>query len=282
MLVGFLFGIPKILQGRQPTDEQGRSSQHRPNTNLEEISDWLTKIIVGLGLVQLKTIPGRVQETSEYIAGKIATSPLQIGAATTLTGSILVYFPVVGFLGGYLVTRMYLSNAIREADERLNEPSDAMKEIVKNVQESISKIEATLPVAQQDRIEKGLVAPRSVKGTDNDDPQKGKWGGLEERNGRRLSARGKKIPFLGSLYSIVLTVESTDSDKPLVGNVKFHLHPTFINSTPIIFVKDGKAELTLTAWGAFTVGAEADDGATTLELDLSDPKWGFSEEFRSL
>src|SRR5882762_1055624 len=49
--VGFLFGIPKILQtansiGGSTTTATAYNQQ--VNTNLVEISDWLTKIIVGL------------------------------------------------------------------------------------------------------------------------------------------------------------------------------------------------------------------------------------------
>lgn len=280
-LMGFLFGIPKILQG-VPTP--GTTSQYMPNTSLEEISDWLTKIIVGLGLVELKSIPSRVQQASEYIATKIASSPEQVGAATSLASSILIYFPIVGFIGSYLITRMYLANEIRNADAKLNEPSDAMKEVVKNVQESISTIQGKMTELQPTSNEKGLfpTAPSSMKGSDNDDPQKGRWGGLEERNSRKLSAEVSPVQGSEGLYTVLLTVQSTNPvSKPLEGAVKFFLHPTFINPTPIIFAKDNKAQVTLTAWGAFTVGAQADDGDTQLELDLADPKWGFPTKFTS-
>ena len=57
-LAGFLFGVP--VREREPgTDDTGsanRSIGYRPNTNLEQISDWLTKIIVGIGLVQFPKI----------------------------------------------------------------------------------------------------------------------------------------------------------------------------------------------------------------------------------
>jgi hypothetical protein len=61
-LLGFLFGVPRTLQGERPPDvleepgEGGRPAEYRVNTNLEQISDWLTKILVGVGLVQLGSI----------------------------------------------------------------------------------------------------------------------------------------------------------------------------------------------------------------------------------
>ena len=49
-VVGFLFGIPLTSKQRAAA---ANDSQYEPNTNLEQVSDWLTKIIVGVGLVQL-------------------------------------------------------------------------------------------------------------------------------------------------------------------------------------------------------------------------------------
>ena len=52
-LTGFLFGVPK---GPSDRDEQQRSGFfYRPNTNLEQVSDWLTKIMV----VSVSSRPGR-------------------------------------------------------------------------------------------------------------------------------------------------------------------------------------------------------------------------------
>jgi membrane protease YdiL (CAAX protease family) len=43
---GFIFGIPKNLQKNKIPDNAPNS--YRGNTNLEEISDWITKIVVGI------------------------------------------------------------------------------------------------------------------------------------------------------------------------------------------------------------------------------------------
>ena len=109
----------------------------------------------------------------------------------------------------------------------------------------------------------------SVKaGSDSEDPQKGKWGGSSSNNGRLLTARVEKIPDESIFRRVVLRVESTDATKPLSGSVTFHLHPTFPNSIIDEPVINGIAEISVVAYGAFTVGAEADGGATQLEFDL--------------
>lgn len=66
----------------------------------------------------------------------------------------------------------------------------------------------------------------------------------------------------------------------LAGNVEFHLHPTFARPMQIVPVQDGRATLKLQTWGAFTVGAVADNGRTSLELDLAQNP-SFPEVFRS-
>jgi hypothetical protein len=68
-LLGLLFGIPRTLaRANLPPPATGASGggagassaaapSSRVNTNLEDISDWLTKTIVGVGLTQLFYVP---------------------------------------------------------------------------------------------------------------------------------------------------------------------------------------------------------------------------------
>lgn len=108
--------------------------------------------------------------------------------------------------------------------------------------------------------------------TDYDsDPQKGQWGGHAARNGRELSATIRPHEEDGEdWYQIALLVRSTDSTAPLTGTVRFHLHPTFATPVEVDVDEHGEAHLELLAWGSFTVGAEADEGRTKLELDLAE------------
>ncbi len=80
------------------------------NTNLEEISDWLTKIIVGVSLVELNKAQMKLQQIAGFIAESFG-GPGQVSFAYGL----MVYFSVAGFLGSYLLTRLYLQKAFRDA-----------------------------------------------------------------------------------------------------------------------------------------------------------------------
>src|SRR6266850_7688731 len=81
ILIGFLFGIPRTLQREGPKDTANGNAPgeaYGVNTNLEQISDWLTKIIVGVGLVQLGRVPEYARRLGDYFStclGNAACSP---------------------------------------------------------------------------------------------------------------------------------------------------------------------------------------------------------------
>ena len=124
--VGFLFCIPKVVQsksakstsdgydvGAAPAPDQGYQSQ--VNNNLIEISDWLTKIIVGLGLINLKELPHFVLQVARIVADSLATGSAAKGQVA-LAVAIIVTFLTMGMLFGYLFTRLYLAPAFIRAD----------------------------------------------------------------------------------------------------------------------------------------------------------------------
>jgi hypothetical protein len=54
IIVGFLFGVPRVAAD---TDIHGSVAERLVlNTNLARVSDWLTTIIIGLGLVQFRKV----------------------------------------------------------------------------------------------------------------------------------------------------------------------------------------------------------------------------------
>jgi hypothetical protein len=112
-LLGFLFGIPKTQRERsQSAKETNDGYRQIVNTNLEEISDWVTKIIVGLGIYQLAKVPGWVSGVGTLFALSVGSDEKNHG----VFGGAIVFFVVCGFLLGYLVTRLYLQGALGRAD----------------------------------------------------------------------------------------------------------------------------------------------------------------------
>jgi hypothetical protein len=125
-LGGFLFGVPKMGPEGTTTSAAataapttaGQGYSQRPNTNLEQISDWLTKIIVGLGLVELKQIPAHLGNAARFVAESLAvTAPT--AAAISFAGSLILYFSILGFLAGYLLTLLFLAGAFSRAGRQV-------------------------------------------------------------------------------------------------------------------------------------------------------------------
>jgi len=88
----------------QPANARGPSTA--VNTNLEQISDWLTKIIVGVSLVNSEKIGLTMLNASREMANSFGGATMH-----SLALAMLAYFSVIGLLGGYLLTRLYLQRA---------------------------------------------------------------------------------------------------------------------------------------------------------------------------
>lgn len=122
-LLGFLFGIPRLLatsvaapppaDGQETASAGGQLSPYAPNTNLEQISDWLTKILVGVGLVELGKLASGTNHLVDFLAPSLGGDPS--GASFAL--ALLVLYGISGFLIVYLVTRVYLGRAFAQADQ---------------------------------------------------------------------------------------------------------------------------------------------------------------------
>jgi hypothetical protein len=105
-LLGFLFGIPRALSGDA---EKGSGEQHSrltTNTNLEQVSDWLTKIIVGATLVQLGPLTRRFGELATSVSGIFGNPTAQ---NKTMAGAIILYAAALGFFAAYISARSIIT-----------------------------------------------------------------------------------------------------------------------------------------------------------------------------
>lgn len=93
LLLGFIFGVAK-------PEEAGKKNI---STNLEQISDWLTKVIVGAGLAQLASLPASLTNFAAYANPRLGN--FKNGEIFAI--GILIYYLTCGFLSGYLLTKLY-------------------------------------------------------------------------------------------------------------------------------------------------------------------------------
>lgn len=311
--MGTLFGMPKRNNEKE--------SDYSLNNSLVEISDWLTKIIVGLGLVNLKEIPGYLVSLGEYVR----TSSKYDGQLLNIYSiGIVIYFGFLGLYIGYNYMRLVLSNKYKYADdnlirkelemahEKINEAKEEMhqkenkiiqiqsqvqekeqltKKLIDKVNEpsmSNTNVQTVIKkLMDTDEVKKGnpkvesyvnkMISDANIKLRrglliNHDDPQKGQWNSNAINNERELKAT--VIEETKGLYKITLEVVSTNpKSNPLKNGdlILFALHNTFGDQPfKLVKVENQSAELNFYAYGSFTVGAFADNGATELELDLAE------------
>jgi len=124
-LLGLLFGIPRTLSrptSPPPAPRQGAAPGQaspdatptsRVNTNLEDISDWLTKTLVGVGLTQLYFVPHYLWQAAE----KINNAGFKWdGSGQLLAIALFLYFAPGGFWLGYIGTRTILTKLFDSID----------------------------------------------------------------------------------------------------------------------------------------------------------------------
>jgi hypothetical protein len=116
-LLGFIFAIPRSNRTESMTagGPLGLRPASRTNTNLEEISDWITKIVIAIGLAQLAEIPSTFRRLAAWVVDAFGKESV---VTESLAGAIIVYFFILGFLIVYLWTRLYLSGMFDRADVR--------------------------------------------------------------------------------------------------------------------------------------------------------------------
>jgi len=118
-LLGIVFGIPRSAS-QAPYTGQPDMPDLQANTNMEQISDWLTKLLVGAGLVQLKELPHSIDSAARYVAPALASKGETGGPAlTSIAAAILIYFSVEGFISGYIFTRVYFVIILHLTNEHL-------------------------------------------------------------------------------------------------------------------------------------------------------------------
>lgn len=273
-VLGFLFGIPQAYQSKTAgselsTGDEGSNGspttrnlrRFQSNTNLEQVSDWLTKILIGAGLVQIQNLKSGLM----HLAQVLATNLSEDGKSVAFSLFLIVYFLSLGFVSIYTITRLFLTSAFSRAEAADFEEFKSKYETKTRTDTEMNEgiLDAMVEMLQK-------YTPPQTEGV-SEDPNKGKYGGQPEANGRRLRARivTKTSGTKPIMYLILFEVVSTDRRKPLSSPVTFILHPTYQPEEVDVRPKKGVASLWRMAWGAFTVAAITDGGKTRLELDLT-------------
>jgi hypothetical protein len=306
MVIGFLFGIPRPGLGQTNLPGQddiaalednvsGSGRQYpyvyRPSTNLEQVSDWLTKIMVGVGLVEARQV-GSVLAVfgTSMEAAFIESGP----AVNVITQALVVVCVITGFLASFLWTRIYYGPLQTRVDQGLILRTIAT---VQNRLDTVSsKNEQALNLASiiaigdlpasEEQIKQALANwPDQVREAYNtflkapsiwiSDPVKDLFydAPVEKDN---LMLEGSISEELDDFLVIHLSVKSTSV--PLKGEpITFLLHPTLTKPVRHVIPNEGIAEIRFASEGWFTAGAIVNNGQTVLSMDLRNlrnaPDW---------
>jgi hypothetical protein len=306
-LLGFLFGMPRAGSPVETGDDlAGSTVTYRPSNNLELVSDWLTKLLIGVGLVEIKQLSGVLKAIGGAVENSFNGAPDRTNA---ITQAVVVTFVVFGFLCSFLWTRIYygrlqaladseivraLRRALGETQNELVIEKAEKKEAVAEKNEAFTAakqmITGEIPVpatpkpsaatrVQDSAPAKELKWPPDIQEkldkfesapVDWDDETA--WELFKERqppleqNGRRFEAE-IALDLRGALI-IILRVRRLSGDR-LIDPVAFLLHPTFTQRVVYSEPIGNIAETRISPAGAFTAIAIADGGKTILAYDLS-------------
>jgi hypothetical protein len=282
-LVGFIFGIPRSVRFRFDKTKDKFSNLDNSenfladNTNLEEISDWITKIIIGLTLIEGRKIIRMIENGADSIAKSYPKCGVVICDINLFVFSycLIVFFVGYGLFGGYFWARTLFGSILiksrKEQETLQREITMLSNRNLSNADEnderiSVKDADNSLATLKRKIAELFL----STTGTDPQDTQKGRWGGLPSANNRTLTA--KVQPSLLGLYDVIIEVVSTDSSKPLTSTVVVLLDSTFVENEIYLKPINNVAKVSVVAYEAFTIAAICDNLETRLELDLQQQK----------
>jgi len=82
------------------------SGNTQANTSLDQISDWLTKIIIGVSLVQIGRVPPAVGKLADILQKPLGNLP----ASGTFGAALAIFCALLGFFNLYLWSRALLAD----------------------------------------------------------------------------------------------------------------------------------------------------------------------------
>jgi hypothetical protein len=153
--LGFLFGNPRASdQSPSGTVQTSQGTQFKVNTNLEQISDWLTKIIVGIGLVQIGRAPGALTRLADALAPGFGDTD----ASPVFALAVVVYFSITGFLTSYLWAQLRYRGQLHRAEKLLSLEYEQLE--IERVQPSLIYDASRLISLEYEEVEPGDIEPR--------------------------------------------------------------------------------------------------------------------------
>ena len=113
-LLGFIFGFPSYKK------EEDTGSPLERNTSFKQISEWLTKIIVGVSLVELTELVSFFKNLVHKLALYLEIYPY----GNVIIAAIIILFLSLGFITGYIITVTDIINIVATSEQKLKDIHD--------------------------------------------------------------------------------------------------------------------------------------------------------------
>lgn len=144
---GFLFSVPRtILPNGSHNGNNANGEAHDgehpvnywPNTNLAEVSDWLTKVIIGASLTQLLFLPKALADLGNYFKPALGGDP----AGHAFAVVVVVTYWFSGFFVAYFWTVLRYRRVLMRQERDLRISEELVTQIVASQTGTESKREA--------------------------------------------------------------------------------------------------------------------------------------------
>ncbi|GIE98874.1 PASTA domain-containing protein [Paractinoplanes rishiriensis] len=166
-VLGFLFGLPRARvadltgggeTGTDPATGHRASTFYLTNSNLIKVSDWLTTIVIGLGLVNLGKVVPALRELAHALHRPLGDA--------AYSGAVGISVLIVGVLAGFVLTYLWTSIRVRELledAERQNQQTvpELRNQTLGQAKEAASRSNVTLLVPE-DAPDSSLVTRQAV------------------------------------------------------------------------------------------------------------------------
>ena len=296
--MGFLFGIPKVLQNANAHANAGASGTDTgqeiivSNTNLEQISDWLTKIIVGISLTQMPALRNEFAAIAGNLSKGFSKNLNDPAFSYSYACALIIFFITCGFLLLYLwarthllvqldnIRRLLLPEAINDLNRKMTDLGanivkamtlgGRITELKNKLAEFEQQKKSILQAESRDDAKTAIETAQPTATTILYDGNKNRWGGKNEDGVYALDASFNFLPASGN-YEVTLLLSAKDpASNPITGSVYFLLHSSYSDPLVIVPANDNTATYSFQSGEAFTVAAVFNNGNNKLELDLNE------------
>jgi len=128
-VLGFLFGIPRVMTSvsvnsvsASPDAIPKNGAEYLPNTNLERISDWLTTLIIGATLINIKDIAVGLENISNKFGASLGNKTTAVntdaGPGDEYALGLIIFQFLAGFFFAYLWARIFLQKLLKDAETK--------------------------------------------------------------------------------------------------------------------------------------------------------------------